>query len=354
MRIDEARALAADWVRAQPGWPAPFVGAFFTGSTVDADPAAPLAATSDVDLAVVLDGEAPGKPGKLDHHGVLLEVTYLPWADLADPAVVARTFYLAPSFARDTVVADPSGRLAALRGAVAPVFARPDVVRDRWGSVLARMTAAPAPADSWAVAVTRWLFPMSLGTAVVLVAARANPTVRLRYLRAREALTACGLADRYRPLLDELGCADVAPALVVAHLDAMAAAFDDAAAGPPAPFFFAADLTPAARPVPVDGARDLVAAGDHREAVFWLVATFARCVQALDAADAPAAARHRDAFAAAVDDLLGLRGADDLARRRAAVLAGLPALVATAEEVLAATPGRAAPDAALGRRREAL
>ena len=338
MRIEEARALAADWVRRRPAWPAPLVGAFFTGSTVDADPTAPLAGTSDVDLVVVLDGEAPGKPGKLDHGGVLLEVTYLPWSALADPHVVARTFYLAPSFARDTVVADPQGRLRALRTAVAPVFARPDVVRDRWSSVLARMTAEPAAATSWAVAVTGWLFPVSLSTNVVLVAALANPTVRLRYLRAREVLQACGLSDRYRPLLAELGCAAASPASVAAHLDAMAAAFDDAAAAPPSPFFFAADLTPAARPVAVDGARELVAAGDHREAVFWLVATFARSVQALDAAGAPTAARHRDAFAAAVADLLGLRDVEDLARRRAAVLAGLPGLVATAEQVLARRP----------------
>jgi hypothetical protein len=344
VRIEEARALAADWVRSRPGWPSPLVGAFFTGSTVDADPGAPLPLTSDVDLAVVLEGEAPGKPGKLDHGGALLEVTYLPERDLADADVVARTFYLAPSFARDTVVVDPHGRLRALREAVAPVFARPDVVRDRWGSVLARMTGEPSPAPrSWAAAVTGWLFPVSLSTNVLLVAALANPTVRLRYLRAREALARCGLADRYPPLLAELGCAGVAPDRVSAHLDAMAAAFDAAAAGPAAPFFFAADLTPAARPVAVDGARELVAAGDHREAVFWLVATFARCVQALDATGAPSADRHRDAFAAAVEDLLGLRRPEDLARRRTAVLTGLPDLLATAEEVLARTTG-GAPD----------
>jgi hypothetical protein len=334
VRVDEARARAGDWVRGQVHWPRPFVGAFFTGSTVDADPADEVAATSDVDVAVVLEGEAPGKPGKLVHDGALLEVTYLPWSALADAAVVARTFYLAPSFARDTVIADPEGRLRALREAVAPVFARPDVVRDRWHSVLARMNAVPEPGGSWADAVTRWLFPLSLSTNVVLVAALANPTVRLRYQRARATLEACGLADRYPPLLAELGCAEATPALVGRHLATMTAAFDDAAAGPPAPFFFAADLTPAARPVAVDGASELVAAGDHREAVFWLVATFARCVQTLDAVGAANAARHAEAFAAAVADLLDLRTPGDLARRRAAVLAAEPGLEATAEEVL--------------------
>ncbi len=232
---------------------------------------------------------------------------------------------------------DPEGRLRGLQRAVAPLFARPDVVRGRWSSVLARMTGEPPAARSWAEAVTGWLFPTSLSTGVVLVAALSNPTVRLRYLRARQALAVCGLADRYPPLLAQLGCAEVSPALVRAHLATMTAAFDDVAAAPPAAAPFVADLTPAARAVPVDGARDLVAAGDHREAVFWLVATFARCVCALDASGAPTADRHRDAFAAAVEELLGLRAPTDLVRRRAALLAGLPSLVATAEEVLAAT-----------------
>ena len=64
-----------------------------------ADPAATLAPTSDMDVTVVLDGSAPAGPGKLVHRGALLEVTSLPWSALADADVVARTFYLAPSFA---------------------------------------------------------------------------------------------------------------------------------------------------------------------------------------------------------------------------------------------------------------
>jgi hypothetical protein len=148
------------------------------------------------------------------------------------------------------------------------------------------------------------------------------------------------MAERYLPLLDQLGCRQVAAAVVRQYLDAMSTAFDDAAALGPAPFPFAADLTPAARPVAVDGARALLGTGDHREAVFWLVVTFARCVQALDAAGSPAAAGHGAAFATAVADLLDLRSPEDLARRRAAVLATVPALLATAEEIVAAGAGR--------------
>lgn len=67
MRIDRAQAVAAAWVRRRDFAPLPVVGAFFTGSTLEADPADELAPESDVDVAVVVDGPAPPKPGKLRH-----------------------------------------------------------------------------------------------------------------------------------------------------------------------------------------------------------------------------------------------------------------------------------------------
>ena len=86
---------------------------------------------------------------------------------------------------------------------------------------------------------------------------------------------------------------------------------------------FAADLTPAARPVAIDGSRALVEGGNHREAVFWIVATAARC-QAVLADRAPALARDREpAFRALVADLTGMRTPADILAHRAALLPGL-------------------------------
>jgi hypothetical protein len=333
VQIAQARALAADWLRGHDFGGLPVVGAFLAGSTVDADPADELAADSDVDLSVVVAGPAPTKLGLLDHRGLRLEVTFLSWADLADPAVVARTYYLAPSFARDTVLADPDGRLRRLHHQVAPQFARPDVVRARWAGLLQRMDAAPRADGPWPEVVTGWLFSTSLSTLVVLVAARRNPTVRLRYLRAREALAAYGLAPAYPVLLQQLGCVDTEPGQVAARLPALAAAFDAAADCGPTGLFFASALTAAARPVAVAGAAALVERGDHREAVFWLVATFSRCLQVLAAAGAPTAP-HLEAFRATVADLLGLRSPADLLERHADVRATLPWLDRLAEEIL--------------------
>ena len=58
------------------------------------------------------------------------------------------------------------------------------------------------------------MFPSSRVTHVVLVAALQNPTVRLRYRAARQALHAVGRPDLHESFLALLGCADVAAGVV--------------------------------------------------------------------------------------------------------------------------------------------
>jgi hypothetical protein len=71
-----------------------------------------------------------------------------------------------------------------------------------------------------------------------------------------------------------------------------------------------------------------------REAVFWIVATFARCQYVLTA-DAPLSLRRTGeaALRAAVADLLGLADAEGLRARAAATLALLPAVREAAEVI---------------------
>jgi hypothetical protein len=72
----------------------------------------------------------------------------------------------------------------------------------------------------------------------------------------------------YPSLLELLGCARMERGQAERHLAALAAAFDAAKGVIATPFFFAADLTDAARPIAIDGSQDLIARGDHREAIF--------------------------------------------------------------------------------------
>jgi hypothetical protein len=302
------------------------------------------------------------RSGKQLVGGVLVDVSYLEERALADPAWVATSFVYAPSFRGGQVLADPTGHLARLEAAIAPSFAAPAAVRARTADVHRRIRArltALDPDAPWAELVLQWLFPTSLTAVARLVAALRMPTVRQRYLRARAVTPPA----EYERLLALLGCADATRSLVAQHLDAVAERFDEAGAvlaatgpagpacaathshppssveatpAPPEPadrpsapagggprLPFAADLTPAARPVAIDGSRELVAAGNHREAVFWVVATAARCQTALNAMAPALAAERERAFRALVADLTGLRSPTDVLTRRDALLADL-------------------------------
>ncbi|MFK0099753.1 hypothetical protein [Streptomyces sp. NPDC091040] len=342
MRLGEARAAAAHWV-ATHARPAPdYLGAYFSGSTVGRPDDAELPVFSDVDVIVVTEGaEAPAKPGKLPHRGALLEITYEPWSLLADPEAVLGAYHLAGGFRRDTVIDDPTGRLRALHAYVAPRFARRDHVRRRCLDARHRVETRLAALDTaqpFATRVMAWLFPTGVTTHLPLVAALRNPTVRLRYPAVRDVLTAYGQEARYPELLALLGCAEASAPLVRHHLAELTRTFDATVPVVRTPFFFGGDLTERARPVAVDGSRELIDRGDHREAVFWILATFARCHTVL-AVDAPALHTARlPAFRAAVADLTGIADTGDLLTRRDEVLRFVPRLWAVTEEILAANP----------------
>ncbi len=115
----------------------------------------------------------------------------------------------------------------------------------------------------------------------------------------------------------------------------MAAAFDAASAGPVSPLPFGADITAANRPVAVDGSAALIEQGDHREAVFWLMVTFARSQQILDSqGDPDTASRHRPEFARATRELLGVRDVAGLERRADEVRRFLPRLHTLARQII--------------------
>ncbi|MGW2476069.1 hypothetical protein [Streptomyces sp. NPDC001665] len=343
MRIGEARAAAAQWVTAHAR-PAPdYLGAYFSGSTVGRPDDAELPVSSDVDLVVVKAGHrAPPKPGKLFHEGALLEVTYEPWSLLADPEAVLGAYHLAGGFREDTVIDDPTGRLRALHTYIAPRFAAREHVRRRCLDARHRVESVLAALDTaqpFANRVTVWLFPTGVTTHVPLVAALRNPTIRLRYPAVRDVLTEYGQEELYAELLALLGCAEVSAPLVGHHLDELARTFDATVPVARTPFPFSSDLTAWARPVAIGGSRELIDRGDHREAVFWILATFARChmVLAVDAPDLHTA--RLPAFREAVADLTGIADTRDLLARRDEVLRFVPRLWTATEEILAANPG---------------
>lgn len=338
MRVGSARGAAARWVGEHTRQAAWFQGACFSSSTAWL-PQAPSCrqAPTSTSWSSPPTTTRP-KLGKFRYQGALIEVTYLPWDRLASAEPVLPDSHLAGCLRSggDPIIAGPTGHLRSLHQRVARGFAEPAWVRRRCQHAQSRITgglAAIDPSAPFYDQVTTWLFATEVTNHVMLVAARRNPTMRLRYLAARQALTDYGQAHRYPRLLQLLGCARLERRPIQQHLHHLARTFDMAAAAARTPFFFSSDITTLARRVAIDASQRLLDGGDHREAVYWIVATFARCHKIL-AADAPNLERElAPAFQAMLADL-GITSTDDLLRRAEDVTRFLPTLRETAETIL--------------------
>jgi hypothetical protein len=342
MKVGLARAMAMDWVMQNASREDDFIGAYFSGSTIRLPDDAQMSPSSDIDVVVVSSqAESPLKLGKFVYRDTLVEVTNLSSNQLASVEEVLTSYHLAGSFQIDTIIADPTGLLHKVQTYVARHFNELGWVRRRCENARQRIENGLQGLDISAPLhdhVTGWLFPTGVTTHVLLVAALRNPTVRLRYLAAREVLMEYGFEDFYPELLELLGCTHLTPQRVMHHLDTLARTFDVAAAEAKTPFFFSTDITALSRPIAIDGSRKLIQSRDHHEAIFWIVATFARCHKIL-AADAPELQRAlQPDFDAIIADL-GITSAKDISSRAEDTLRFLPKLWEVTEVILHANPG---------------
>jgi len=341
MLVGEAKAAARRWVAAEATTIPGFAGAFFHGSInwladIDSFPVG-----SDLDVMLILDGPPPAtKPGKFVYDEVLLEVSHLSRAALGTAEQLLGQYHLAGSFQGPSVIADPAGFLTPLHEAVAREYARRPWVRARCAHARdkALHSFPPDAAAPFHDQVNAWLFPTGIATHVLLVAGLRNPTVRRRYAAVRELLYEYGHAAFYETLLDQLDPAAMTPERATEHLATLSAAFDDAALVIRSPFFFAADITDRARPVAIGGSGELIARGLHREAIFWIVATYCRCLAVFAQDGTPELhARHDTGFRRLLADL-GIVNTDDLRRRKDALPSFMPDVWAVAEAIMAANP----------------
>lgn len=342
MNVRTGRKAAVDWISNHASKAPGFQGAYISGSTVGMPDEALLPVGSDIDLIVVIeDAEPPLKLGKFVYEDALLEVTYLSLRQLASYEEVLTNYHLAGSFRMNTIISDPTGCLAELQRQVSSRFAEEFWVRRRCEDVMSKIRnglqqnlPSSSPLHD---RVNAWLFPTGVMTHLLLVAALRNPTVRKRYAASREVLATYDSTGRvHGELLALLGCENITAERVRGHVMALAETFDFAASAARTPFFFSSDITPASRQIAIDGSLELIDSGLHREAVFWIAATFARCHNILTA-DAPLEVSQR--CMPAFENLLADLGAltDEERRKRAdEALRYLPKLQQIAELIMMA------------------
>ncbi len=337
MRVDAARAIARDWVLREAAGLSGFQGAYVAGSVNWLADDADLPAASDLDVMVVLDGErAAAERRKLVQDGVLLEVSTLPLDRLRSPEQVLGDFALAGGFRVPTVIADSTGHLTALQTEVARHFAEPAWVRRRCEHARTRSLLyldAIDEAKPLNYQLIGWAFGTSVTTLIPLVAALRNPTVRRRYVAVRELLAEHGCLALYERLLGCLGAAEIGRAQTEYHLNAIAELYDATVRVMTTAFPFSADISRRSRHVAIDGSRQLIEQGLHREAVFWLVVTSARCLEVF-ATDAPALIPQFEPQIRALLGDLGIRTFADFEASREMTRAVLPDIMAFSETLI--------------------
>lgn len=341
MLVRHARAIAHHWVFEDVANLPGFLGAYFAGSTGWLPEDAILPSTSDLDINVVFTHqEASVQRGKVLYRGVLLDVTPLPMDPLQSPGQVLGHYHLAGGFRAPSIISDASGHLTTLHAAVSREFAHRRWVRARCEHARRRVLdglaalnrSAPFPNQ-----VMAWIFPTGVTTHILLSAGLRNPTVRRRYLAVRELLTDYDYLPLYEMLLDLQGSARLTRTQAERHLAALTEVFDAARTVVRTPFSFASDISAIARPLAIDGSRELIARGFHREAMFWIAVTYSRC-QCVLAADAPhLQGRFEWGYGQLLADL-GIASFDDLWQRGEQVMAYLEPIWEAAEAIMAANP----------------
>jgi hypothetical protein len=342
MLVGEVKEVARRWVAEEGVRLRGFFGAYFSGSVNGPPDDAPHPATSDVDVHVILESVGDTlKLGKFIYQGVLLEVSYIERDEFGSAEAVLGNAPFAAAFRFPCVILDPSGDLKALQEAVSRDYAKRCCVCVRVVRAASRLHHLAQSLDEAAPLhdqMTMCVFGAGIALYPLLAAGLKNPTVRKRYVAAREVLAEYGRLDFHEHLLALLGCAAMTRERVEYHLAGMTAAFD-AAKDVPArtPYRFRSDISEAARPISVDGTRELIERGLHREAVFWIAATYSRCRHIFDA-DAPELLPRFDPN---IRTLLADLGIDSFADRRTrgeAIEASVPRVREVAEQIMAANP----------------
>lgn len=342
MLATEARAIARQWVEEEASRTTRFAGAFFMGSTNFLPDNAGFPASSDIDITIILDtSSVPEVVRKVAYRGVVLDTSYSSLEEVRSAETVLANYYLACHLARPSIIADPTGTLRRIQPVVSREYAkrvwvtrRCEHARDWLLTSLTWLDDAEPLHDQ----VFAWLYATSLTSHVVLVADLQNPTTRKALVASQGVLARYGHLSLHQSLLDLLGSATMSREKAEALLVSCADAFDTAKMIVTTPFFGDTSITDMARPMAIDGARELITAGYHREAMFWVAVIQTWCQKALYN-DAPDIVRAR--YMASYENLLaelGISGPADLRDRVEQLRSAVPEVLEVAETIIATNP----------------
>jgi hypothetical protein len=329
IQVHEAIAYTREWIDANARQMSGFVGAHLMGGVLAMPKDALFPAASDLDFNIVCEGARETKTYDIAQQGLILEYSVVDASRYCAADDVLANPELACNLAADSILTDPHGLLASLHQEVAAQYAcrrwvqaRCDYEKQVVHHALEGLSRAGTPHEAPWPALNVALFLSGL----MAEASLQPPTHRRSLVLLRNTLGAYGRADLHEALLCLVGFANLTRPQVERYLGDCADAFDRATAVTHTPVPFQYKFQPHVRPYIVDGAREMIEQGCHREAMFW-ISGFLTFANAAIQADAPAA--ERPLYQAKVDRLLDDLGFCTMAdvRARAAAARDLAAAV---------------------------
>jgi hypothetical protein len=197
---------------------------------------------------------------------------------------------MAPNLATTQILADPAGTLAELQQRVAAAFAEPRWIRARCDAEKAmsreqleamRTAATPAEGFDWL-----WMLLNSL-SGLLAVSMLRRPTTRRTLSLLSELLVELGRPELKEAALSLWGSGAMSRAEVEAILAQSSTAFDRAVEVYRTPIPIGFMLQAHLRPYLVQGSQEMIEQGQHREAMYWIMAMGGDAYRAL-LNDAPA------------------------------------------------------------------
>jgi len=317
MNVREVLALAGRWVDETGSTFPGFHGAYVAGSINGMGKDDPFPSFKDVDVYLIVEDPAriAVPQEKFHYQGLLLESACKSLEEHRSPEAILSAPY-AGSVACCEILSDPTGLLRDLRAAVAEEYGRPRWIAARCeeqkkllSGMLGQMEIAPEPVFFLGFVV------LFLGTIVTLASLR-TPTARRCLALSRELLESHGRLDLHEEILALQGSAQMEREEVVGHLQDCVRAFDRAVEVLRTPFYTSWNLDAGVRPYLVEGAYEMIDAGEHREAMFWISMMHSAANTAIQN-DAPEGERSR--YQAAMERLKAALGIPSAAEWRSRI-----------------------------------
>jgi hypothetical protein len=349
MNAAQAIDIGTEWVQGYAAQHPEFRGAHLMGGILLLPRDAPFPETTDLDISILVEdpeqdgarAAEQGVPIDESYREVMIEAGRRSLDLYSSPEVVLASPDLASNLAVDSIVFDPYGLLARIQPVVAAEYVRRSWVTARceWEkrqaiAALERVGRATTAAEF----VPGMVFVLLYLSGLIAVASRRPPTHRKCFVLLRELLQAEGRADLYESTLDVAGCAHLSATQVLAYHELHAAGFDRALEVRRTPVWGDFKLKPHVRPYLVDGGRQAIDRGDHREVMPWLGMGLEISSQVIRN-DAPAAESAQ--YDQVLDDLyqlLGIASAASRSDRLDAAVALKDSLFALADEIVNRLP----------------